>query len=392
MKVFFFLIGLAVSFTGCKSQNDKTNQALNDSLTAMMASVSPQTQKKYHDAVDNLLQSSLLKSGFSGSILVAKNGVIIYEKYVGYKNVKTKDSITANTSLQIASTSKTFTAAAVLKLVQEGKLNLNDSLQKFFPGFPYPGVNVKQLLNHRSGLPNYMYFMDAAKWDKRIFLTNNDVLQALMTLKPPKAFNPNTRFQYCNTNYVLLALIVEKITGLTYPEFMEQNFFEPLNMQNTYVFTAGDSLRSTPSYNASGGIWDLDFTDGPYGDKNIYSTPRDLLIWDQALYTNSIINKALLDSAFTPYSNERPSQHNYGLGWRLLNFPNGKKVVYHNGRWHGFNSAFARLPEEKATIIILGNRFKSSIYTTARKMYNLFGDYGDDSLHVLEEAGSGSKN
>lgn len=393
MRIIFFIVWIFVCLSGCKSQKDKRHTSLKDSMQlAAMASLSNLEKEKYHDAIENYLNHSLLRTGFSGSILVAKNGNIVYEKYVGYKDASTRDSLTKETPLQIASTSKTFTAVAILKLVQEGKLQLNDSLNVFFPDFPYPGITVKMLLNHRSGLPNYMYYLEPNHWDKKVFLTNDDVLNTLMNLKPPKAFNPDSRFQYCNTNYVLLALIVEKLSGMPYPVFMKTNIFEPLEMNNTFVFTTNDSMRVTPSYNAGGGLWQLDYTDGPYGDKNIYSTPRDLLKWDQALYTDFLINKSLLDSAFTPYSNERPSQHNYGLGWRLLILPNGKKMVYHHGRWHGFNAAFARLVDEKATIIILGNKYKSSIYTTARKMYNLFGDYGENGAQVLEEnGGSGGK-
>jgi CubicO group peptidase (beta-lactamase class C family) len=165
---------------------------------------------------------------------------------------------------------------------------------------------------------------------------------------------------------------------------MKANFFDPLQMHNTYVVTLADSLQRNQSYNATGGIWQMDYTDGPYGDKNIYSTPRDLLKWDQSFYNNTILNQNTLDSAYTPYSNERPSMHNYGLGWRLLTLKNGKKINYHNGHWHGFNSAFARLPDEKATIIILGNKYNSSIYTTARKLYNVFGPYGENGIQELE--------
>jgi CubicO group peptidase (beta-lactamase class C family) len=133
--------------------------------------------------------------------------------------------------------------------------------------------------------------------------------------------------------------------------------------------------RVISSYNYNNTVWDNDFLEGTYGDKNVYSTPRDLLKWDQALYTDQLIRKSLMDTAFTPYSNERPSVHNYGLGFRMLNLRNGKKVIYHFGRWHGFNSAFARLTEEKATIIILGNKFNRNIYSVAHKAYDLFGNY-----------------
>jgi CubicO group peptidase (beta-lactamase class C family) len=130
-----------------------------------------------------------------------------------------------------------------------------------------------------------------------------------------------------------------------------------------------------PSFQHHGAVWDNDIFEGTYGDKNIYSTPRDLLKWDQALYTESLINPSLLDSAFTPYSHEKPGIHNYGLGFRMLNFPHGKNVIYHFGRWHGFNAAFARLPDEKATIIVLGNKYNRNIYHAASMSYDLFGAY-----------------
>jgi CubicO group peptidase (beta-lactamase class C family) len=218
--------------------------------------------------------------------------------------------------------------------------------------------------------------MEDGGWDRKLLATNNDVLATLMNWQPPRAYRPNSNFNYCNTNYVLLALIVEKQSGLPFPEYMKRTFFDPLGMMNTYVHTIEDSARTTPSYDGYGSEWQLDFSDGPYGDKNVYSTPRDLLKWDQAWYNGSVLNQPLVDSAFLPYSNERPSTYNYGLGWRLLMQPNDKKVIYHNGRWHGFNSAFARLPDEKVTIIILTNKFNRNVYSVSRKMYNLFGKYG----------------
>src|SRR6185503_6429205 len=233
------------------------------------------------------------------------------------------------------------------------------------------------------GLPNYVYFVPNSDWDKKQYATNEDVLNILYTEKPPRSFKPGTRFTYSNTNYVLLAMIIEKVSGQAFPDFMKQKFFEPLGMKHTYVFTLKDSLTATQSFEANGRLWQYDCLEGTYGDKNLYTTPQDLLKWDQAFYTEQILNKTLLDSAFTPYSLERPSIHNYGLGWRLLMIPNGRKVIYHNGRWHGFNAAFARLTDEKVTIIILGNRYNSRIYTTARDAYDIFGDYrqsrdGDD--------------
>lgn len=344
--------------------------------------------RQYYRQLNEFFDTTLLNKGFNGGILIAKNGTIIYEKYAGQIDLRKNDSLTGSTSLHIASTSKTFTGIAVLRLVEEGKLSLADTLDKFFPGFPYAGITVKMLLTHRSGLPNYVYFISNSKWDKKKYASNEDMLNIMYTEKPDKSFSPDKRFSYSNTNYVLLAMIIERVSGKTFPEYMRQKFFEPLQMKNSYVFTLKDTLTATPSFTNNNVYWDYDFLDATYGDKNIYSTPQDLLKWDQALYTDQVLSAALLDSAFTPYSHEKPSVHNYGLGWRLQLLPNGKKIVYHFGRWHGFNAAFARLLDEKVTIIILGNKFTRNIYYAAHLCYDIFGDYNQRNVKDDDEEDS----
>ena len=378
MKILFTISTSFLLMLGCQPSEEKQNiqdDHFAKSDSASRPTITAEELEANNEISEKFLDATLLRYNFNGAILIAKNGVPVYERYIGFRDMRTKDSLTAETPLQIASTSKPFTAAAVLKLVQEGKLDLNAQLEHLFPDFPYPGITVKMLLNHRSGLPNYLYFMENGGWERRKLATNADVLDALYTMKPAKAYRPGVRFNYCNTNYVLLALIIEKLTGQSYADYMRINFFEPLKMNNTYVLTINDSSRITPSFDGYGRPWALDFSDGPYGDKNIYSTPRDLLKWDQAWYGNALLQQPLIDSAFTSYSHERRSIHNYGLGWRLLELPNEKKVIYHNGRWHGFNSAFARLTDEKVTIIILTNKFNRNVYPIARKMYNVFGNY-----------------
>lgn len=352
--------------------------------------------RRYYRELSGFLDTALLTAeNFNGGILIAKNGSIIYEKYRGRVDLRKKDSITAETPFHIASTSKTFTAVAILRMVQEGKLLLDDSISKFFPQLPYPGITVKMLLSHRSGLPNYLYFMSNnkwgigpdGKWNKQL-ATNEDVLQMMIDKHPDKTGNPDGRFNYCNTNYVLLALIIEKISGQKFPDYMQQHLFTPLQMMHTSVFTLKDTLTATPTFTNKGAYWDFDFLDATYGDKNVYTTPRDLLKWDQALYTNQVLSKELLDSAFAPYSFEKPSVHNYGLGWRLQLLPNGKKIVYHFGKWHGSNAAFARLIDEKVTIIIIGNRFTRNIYNAAHLCYDIFGDYLQRQVTDADEADS----
>ncbi len=328
----------------------------------------------YYGAVQAFYDSVLEPRGFSGGLLVAKNGSIIFEKYSGFGNLEKQEPINEHSAFHLASVSKTFTAMAVLKLVEENKVKLDEDILKYFPNFPYRGITVRMLLNHRSGLPNYTYFLQKLGWDVKKTSTNSDVLHYIEQYKPPLMHAIGKHFSYCNTNFALLALIVEKASGKTYSKFLQTYFFEPLHMNDTYVFNWNDSATAMPSYDWKGKREPLNYLDGEYGDKNIYSTPRDLLKWDQALYTNELFKKETLDEAFTPYSNEKPGIKNYGLGWRMNIYPNGKKMIFHTGWWHGNNTFFIRLPEDSATIIILGNKFNRAIYQ-AKNLINIFQPY-----------------
>ncbi len=334
--------------------------------------------------------SMLLRRGFNGGILVAKNGNIIFEAYNGTGHLNGKDTVNSSMPFHIASVSKTFTAMAVLSLWQEGKINIDDTLSKYFPAFNYPAVTVRSLLSHRSGLPNYVYFMETAGWDKKKYVTNQNVLDYLITKKAElkNIASPNTHFNYCNTNYALLALLIEKISGQPYPVYMQQHIFMPLQMKNSFVFDTNMVKQVIPSYDWRGTEIAYNFLDAVYGDKNIYSTPRDLLIWDRALSSGKFLNSHSLQEAYAPYSNEQPGIRNYGLGWRMNIYPSGKKMIYHNGWWHGNNAAFIRLLDEDATIIVTGNKFNRNIYH-AKDIANIFENYfsADD-----EEEGEGNKN
>lgn len=338
--------------------------------------LSDKEYKHYNSCVAHFFDSLLIKhGGFNGSILVAKNGNIVYEKYCGYIDpVQKTDTLTPRSAFHLASVSKTFTAMGVLKLWELGKLNLEDPLSNYFSNFPYPGITIKMLLSHRSGLPNYTHYLEIYKWDKRKMVTNADVLQSLYTMHPPLDFPSGKHFAYCNTNFALLALIIEKVSGESYPDFMKNTFFIPLGMKDTYVFTLADTLKAMPSFEWNNRKFDREFLDEVYGDKNIYSTVRDLLKWDQALYAGALFKQQTLDAAFTPYSFEKAGKRNYGLGWRMTLLENGKKLLYHNGWWHGNNTVFIRLIDEHTTILVLGNKFNRKIYFT-KYICDLFGNY-----------------
>ena len=314
----------------------------------------------------------LKKSGFSGGILIAQHGKVIFEKYAGRVHLNKDDSINNQTSLHIASVSKTFTAMAVLKLCQDKLLNLDDPFSKYFNKFNYPGVTIRTLLNHRSGLPNYVHFMDELGWKKKT-VTNQDVLNTLIQQKNKikKIESPNRKFNYSNTNYVLLALLIEKITQTPFAEHLKKTIFIPLEMNHSFVYTDADSSKTNPSFDEKGKQAAFINLDKVVGDKNIFSTPEDLLKWDRLLSSKQYLNDSMLQQAYQPYSHEKEGIRNYGLGWRMFNYPDGYKIIYHNGWWHGNNAVFMRLLKEDATIILIGNKFNKKIYS-AREISTFF--------------------
>ncbi len=310
------------------------------------------------------------------SFLVAKNGQIIYEKYDGYADKEHNVLNAPETPLHIASVSKVLTASAVLKLIDCGKIGLDQKLTSFFPGFPYPDVTIKTLLNHRSGIKKYGYFADdAAIWGRKKTLTDKDILDILIHKNIPLEYHTDSHFSYCNTNYVLLALVIEKVTGWKYAEAMKKIIFDPLEMTHTFVFDeTTPKEKGTPSYKNNYWKFGFDFLDAVYGDKNIYSTPRDLLKFDLARNSPTFLSKKLLDQVFKGYSYESSGEKNYGLGIRLREWKTGETLFYHNGWWHGNTSSYITLRKEHAVIIALSNKFTHKTYMF-KKLSALFGDY-----------------
>lgn len=316
------------------------------------------------------------KGDLSGGILVAKGDKILFENYRGFARENNQVPIDKNVPLHVASISKTLTSMAVLKLVEAHKINIHQKITDFFPKFPYPEVEVFHLLSHRSGLPKYEYFIEKLGVKPRQkYFTNSEILQILIQYKPDLSRNTNTGFEYCNTNFALLALIVEKVTNTNFPNAMQQIVFKPLKMNHTFIFQPKDSLTAAQSFYYRGNrLYPTDKLDWIYGDKNCYTTPRDLFNFSKAMFSEKFLRKSLKDSIFTPYSNERPGVNNYGLGFRMKVFDNGKKLTYHNGWWHGTNSSFTHLLDSKVTIIAIGNKFSGRIYS-ALALSSLFEDF-----------------
>lgn len=373
---------LLLVLSSCKQKNDSTSNSSKKKAvdSVLLIKAGPKLSAQY---IDNKKKSIAFfysknwgRQGANGGFLVAQNGQIIFEKYDGYANYKEKSPMTSTTPLHIASVSKVITATAVLKLLSEKKLTLDQKVTTILKEFPYPNVTIKTLLNHRTGMRNYAYFTEKKGiWDRHKILTNQDILTIMATKGIDLEFKTDTRFSYCNTNYAILALIIEKITGMAYKDAMEKIIFKPLGMKDTYVFDyEKDKKTATPSYRGNFSLVNMDYLDAIYGDKNIYSTPRDLLKFDDGRNSAVFLDPKLLELAYIGYSNEYKGTKNYGLGIRMVNWDTGKNFYFHNGWWHGNTSAYITMPDEKVTIIALSNKMDRRTYKV-KNLATLFGDY-----------------
>lgn len=337
---------------------------------------------RYNESLTSFFDSLLNTKGFSGGILVAKNGVVLYEHYQGDAYGSNAAPIDSRTPFHVASTSKTFTSTAILQLEAKGTLNLDDLLTKYWPEFPYKSVTIRHLLNHSSGIPDYAGFLPKYKWDKRNTVTNYDVLDVITSRKPGLVFNTGAKFKYCNTNFVLLALLVEKVSGLTFPYYVKENIFDVAGMEDSYILTALNKGDYMPSWSERGRIYNYEYLDGLYGDKNVFTTCRDLMKYDSAIRQGLLLDSMGHQKAWQPNFKDtkydEPWEY-YGLGWRLKVFDNDLKIPYHNGWWHGNNAVFQRLVADTAVIIVMGNRMNRKIYSSA-KAANIFRPYYPDTL------------
>jgi CubicO group peptidase (beta-lactamase class C family) len=393
------LLALTMCITACKNSRKEippsetltkktipTFDSIDWSEEFNFRNIDPALAKSKTESIRQFFNESWATNNTSGGLLISWHGKIIFEDYLGFADYENQIPMTAETPLHIASVSKVLTALAVLKLVQFNKINLNDNISKYLEGFPYPNVKIRDLLNHRSGLPNYLHLSDDKNyWDKGQTMSSEDLLELLIQKKPPSDWEPGKKFSYRNTNFVLLALIIEKVTGESYPIAMKTMVFNPLGMNNTFVMEFDkDSASVSKSYYNNGSVWNFDHLDKTYGDKNIYSTPRDLLKMDIAMYAPGFLPQELKDLAWRGYSYETKGIKNYGFGIRLLEWDNGDKLLYHKGLWHGNRATYVRDFKNEVCIIALGNRLSKSIFESMG-LVSLFHDYGFPTIKTKNQ-------
>ncbi len=340
----------------------KVRTISDDKADSILTTYAPEKSDKF---IADFVQNLHKKYGFNGNVLVAKEGKIIYQRAVGWADYLHRDSLKINSEFELASVTKPFTGVAIMQLVEKGKLSLDDNVKKFFPDFPYEGINIRLLLTHRSGMMNYVYFTDGIWKDKKKPMSNQEVMRLIAEHKPARYAAPDTRFHYNNSNYMALAAIIEKVTGKTYADYMMENVFRPAGMKNTHVYSTTVYPKIPVDVVGHDRTWRYsvvqNFLDGPVGDKGIYSTIHDLVLFDNALHKGRLLSKASLDSAYKGHNKPVNGHFNYGYGWRMFDGDKGRKVVYHTGWWHGFRHIYVRDLDKKIVVIFLGNLTNGSL-------------------------------
>jgi len=286
-------------------------------------------------------------------VLAIDGGQVVFEHAEGLADAQSQSPCTPDTNFRIASVSKQFTAATVMLLVDRGKISLDDTLTKFFPGFPDYGqkIKVSHLLTHTSGLPSYE---DLIPKGTTLQLDDYDVLHLLMDTKEPR-FEPGEKFEYSNSGYTLLGLIVEVAAREPFHEFMAAEVFKPLGMDNSVMYVRG--LNSIPNraygHEEQNGKWvrsDQSLTSAVRGDGGVYTSLHDYLKWLGALDERKLLSPAAYKAIFSPQVATDRDGASYGYGWFLDEY-RGERRVHHNGETHGFRACVQAFPDRHAAIV-----------------------------------------
>lgn len=337
-------------------------------VDSIFISLDEEIIKKKAESIDKVFSNLRRKVGFNGTVLYAEQGRIIYNKAWGFRNLRKRcDSIQSDDMFQLSSVSKMFTAEAIMILKNEGKIDYDVDIREYIPEFPYEGITTRLLLNHRSGLPRYESMADAHWPDRKKPFLNEDMIEYYVKYQPTPYFKPDNGFNYSNANYALLASIIERVTGTSFPDFMKKRIFEPLGMNNSYIYEMRpDTLVSAYLENVVQGYYmdrrrpmqaPNEYLNGVKGDKIMISNTEDMFKFWTAVDYGLLVPDSIQDEAFKPGSpKSRKRKDNYGFGWRIPSKYPG--CYYHYGWWKAYRSFFIRDDVNDKTIIILTNTNK----------------------------------
>lgn len=329
-------------------------------------------QTRKINQLDSLFNHLYTSGEFNGNVLIAEHGNVIYEKSFGLANEETHERLNNETVFELASVSKQFTAMGIVQLQKEGKLSYDDLISTYIPELKnYGNITIQQLLIHTGGLPDYMQLMMENKGDNVNSITNDDVIRFFQEVNPEKDFEPGEQFNYSNSGYVILASIIERVSGKSYENYLKEKIFIPLEMNNTFVYRRryqpkeignyalgyiySDSLKRKILPDEEGKNSHYVYLDGMFGDGMVNSNLHDLLKWDRALYTNKLINDEDKKIIFSSYKTNDSLETAYGFGWFINQDSLYGKRVSHTGRWAGYLTVFERNIDHDKTIIILQN-------------------------------------
>jgi len=325
---------------------------------------------------DSLMAVYASPDGPGASLLVVHDGRVEYMKGYGMAAVDTRVPVGAGTNFRLASLSKQFTATAIMLLKADGKLRYDDDITPLLPNLPAfaRGVTVRNLLNHTSGLPDYEDFVP----DTQTVQVHDADIPVLIARAAAPKFAPGTKYDYSNTGYGLLALIVEKVSGQRYADFLRDHIFVPLAMTGTVAFEDGRSVVAQRAYGHNVGQYGIRRTDqsntsAVLGDGGIYSSVIDLAKWDRALEQHTLVSAAEQQLAWTPPSLPNGAKTEYGFGW-FVDRDHGTMRVRHHGESRGFTNGIIRYPEKRLTVIILTNRSGGAPWDIAQKIAELYLD------------------
>lgn len=309
---------------------------------------------------------------FNGAVLLVKNDSVLFKNTYGFTNASRKEKLTNQSSFRLASVSKQFTALGIMLLKEQRKLSFDDSITKFLPELSYKNVTVRNLLHHTSGIPDvYMDFPKKHKEEIGEILTVSKMIELLGKENLPLKSQPNDKHVYNNTGYVLLAGIIEKISGKSFEEFMQTELFDKLQMKNTRVWNLVSKTKDFPNKTTSfenvlGKITELkpSVLDGVAGDGSVFSSIDDFVIWNQFWYKNTLISEETKKEAFTKPILNDGNESNYGFGWIIIN----ENSHWHNGSWLGAKTIIIRNEKLKNCIVVLDNSDSWNVDTIAREL------------------------
>ena len=317
------------------------------------------------EKLDQYLAAAEKAGIFNGTVLITKGNGFLVNKGYGYKNVDTKTLNDANTIFQIGSVTKQFTAAVILKLVEQRKLSLSDKLSKYFPGFPHANsITIENLLSHTSGLYNYTNDGNFMQNEVEKTLSREQFIQ--MIKDKPLDFTPGSKYNYSNSGYMFLGYIIEDITKKKYEQVVREQIFNPLGMSHSgFDFRNLRSVDRAVGYNAIvegvGSKAQVVDSTVSFAAGAIYTTTGNLYKWNQSVLTERILKKSSLENAFTPRLS------GYGLGWVVTNIDD-KKAIMHDGGIHGFTSSNIIIPSDSITVTIITNSGSSKMGQVGKEL------------------------